>query len=285
MRTGETCLTLVLVAVVAACATNGPPPAEVYQGGERSDRYQDESAALAAWANIFQDRDRMFVEAMSLREGYRTGRYFVKTFMLQLRTRGFADDYFVVESQKGQTLRIRLQDMPNPLRVLQIQPGLDGTKYIVVVSDDLALVPDRPRNDPTYSRQTAQTMADILSTIRELTNESILSDREWQRIVNEYASNKTRPSITEDMRRYGVEAEALIRQQRFSDAAKSYAEALKRWPWWSQARYNRALVLGELKRYKYAAKEMTRYLQLEPNTSDRRRLQDQIYEWEAYARR
>lgn len=72
-----------------------------------------------------------------------------------------------------------------------------------------------------------------------------------------------------------------IREKRFSDAAKLYRDALKVSPYWSDARYNRALILGELKRYPEAVAEMQRYLKLEPNSPERRAIQDKIYEWQA----
>ena len=73
----------------------------------------------------------------------------------------------------------------------------------------------------------------------------------------------------------------MIRQKQFDEAANLYREALKVAPWWPEGRYNRALVLGETKQYREAIVEMKRFLQLEPNSPDVRRIQDQIYEWEA----
>jgi len=287
MRTaGRAILAFALVAELSACSLNGPPPQEIYQA---SARYPDERAANDAWERIMKDQP-VFIDGMTLSGGYfGKGRFFVKSIGFHLRSQGFPDDYFVIEPQKGggETVRIPLQNLPNPIRVLQIQPPM-MTKYIVVITDDLAIVPDRAfqsiDSNPIYGRQTALHMADILSTMREFASESTMSDSQWRQVVNDYPSTR-RPPITEEMRRYAVEAESLIKQKRFSDAAKIYAEALRRWPWWSQARYMRALVLGELKRYTYAAKEMTRYLQLEPSAPDYRRLQDQVYEWESYARR
>jgi len=69
----------------------------------------------------------------------------------------------------------------------------------------------------------------------------------------------------------------------FDGAFEHYAKALAIAPWWPEGRFNRALILGELKRYSEAVREMKRYLQLVPDAPNARASQDKIYEWEGKA--
>lgn len=92
---------------------------------------------------------------------------------------------------------------------------------------------------------------------------------------------KTSGDRTEGQRRAQVQAEALLNMNRSSETALLYREALTTSPDWSQGHYNLALVYGSLKLYPEAITEMRRYLFLDPNATDARAAQDQIYGWEA----
>lgn len=51
-------------------------------------------------------------------------------------------------------------------------------------------------------------------------------------------------------------------------------------PWYPPPYYNRALLLGRLKRYSAAMEMMKRYLAITPNAENARAAQDKIYEWQ-----
>ncbi len=89
-----------------------------------------------------------------------------------------------------------------------------------------------------------------------------------------------KPALPEDARRFRVQAEAALRDKEFEDAADNYELALRLAPWWPEGRFNRALILGELKEYAEATVEMKRYLALVPDAPNARAAQDRIYEWE-----
>jgi peptidyl-prolyl cis-trans isomerase A (cyclophilin A)/peptidyl-prolyl cis-trans isomerase B (cyclophilin B) len=110
-----------------------------------------------------------------------------------------------------------------------------------------------------------------------------LSDEQFAQIAATYRGTSPKPNITEEVRKLKVQAEFMIREKRFRDAASLYNEALKIAPWWAVGRYNHALVLAELKRYRDAISEMKRFLQLEPNSPEARAIQDQMYQWDAAA--
>jgi len=86
---------------------------------------------------------------------------------------------------------------------------------------------------------------------------------------------------TEDQRRAQVRAEAFVGAGRAADALQVYQTELAISPGWAFGHYNAALVAAELHNYTLAITEMRRYLYLQPNASDARTAQDQIYRWEA----
>lgn len=103
--------------------------------------------------------------------------------------------------------------------------------------------------------------------------------------VKNYRENPVKPEFPEGARRYRVQAEAAVREKRLDDAVNRYEEALTIAPWWPEGRFNRALILGELKEYAEATVEMKRYLALVPDAPNARAAQDQIYAWEGRAGR
>ncbi len=104
-------------------------------------------------------------------------------------------------------------------------------------------------------------------------------------VASRYRAADPKPDFPEEARRLRVQAEAMLREKRFTDAADLYGEALNAVPWWPEGRFNRALVLGEIKDYDEAAREMKRYLMLAPDAPNARAAKDRIYEWEALGAR
>lgn len=93
-----------------------------------------------------------------------------------------------------------------------------------------------------------------------------------------------RLSLPEGARRLKVQAELAVREKKFQDAADLYGESLRVAPWWAEGHFNQALVLGEIKNYDIAVREMGYYLQLAPDAPNARAAQDKIYEWERKAK-
>jgi tetratricopeptide (TPR) repeat protein len=105
----------------------------------------------------------------------------------------------------------------------------------------------------------------------------------FEKAVEIYRNTKPKPVLSEEGRKYNVQAVAAFKDKQFSEAAEHYAQALKVAPWWPDGHFNRALILGELKRFGEAVREMNRYLQLVPDATNARAAQDKIYEWERFA--
>jgi tetratricopeptide (TPR) repeat protein len=105
----------------------------------------------------------------------------------------------------------------------------------------------------------------------------------FQSALRAYQTAKVKPQLSEDVRRFKVQAEGAVRDKDFSGAVDLYDQALKIAPWWPEGHFNRALVLGETKEFETAIIEMKRYLVLAPNASNARAAQDKIYDWERKA--
>lgn len=105
----------------------------------------------------------------------------------------------------------------------------------------------------------------------------------FQEALRSYRASKIKPELSEDVRKFKVQAEGAVRDKDFAGAVDLYGQALKIAPWWSDGHFNRALVLGETKEYETAIIEMKRYLSLVPGAPNARAAQDKIYDWERKA--
>lgn len=122
----------------------------------------------------------------------------------------------------------------------------------------------------------------VIEKVEVLNDESSeIDDARFAAIAEKYRSADPKPAVTEDMRRLNVMALTAVREKRFFDALHAYDEGLKLAPWWPEAHFNKAMILGELHRYGEAIRDMKRYLQLVPNAPNARAAQDKIYEWES----
>ncbi len=87
--------------------------------------------------------------------------------------------------------------------------------------------------------------------------------------------------LTEDGRRYVVQANTYLQAKRYAAAIDAYGEVIKASPCWPDAYFNRAHMFAHAKRYHAAITTMRHYLMLSPDATNARTAQDKIYEWEA----
>lgn len=95
-----------------------------------------------------------------------------------------------------------------------------------------------------------------------------------------YRAATVKPTLPEEARKFKVQAESAFNKKNFEGAAARYKDALDVAPWWPEGHFNRALILGELSRYRDAIREMKKYLTLVPDAPNARAAQDNIYRWE-----
>lgn len=127
----------------------------------------------------------------------------------------------------------------------------------------------------------AMQLADALHVLRKAAENAATADEKFNEVVAAYRKLGPNPVVPEEIRRYQVQADFMIDQRRYADAIRIYGDGLKAAPWWPRGRFNRALLLAELKRYREAILEMNRFLQLEPDSPDARVARDRVYQWEA----
>lgn len=108
---------------------------------------------------------------------------------------------------------------------------------------------------------------------------------EWQRFSNLVAENKSPAKnkvVSEEQRKYIVQANAATSVKNYDEAISFFKDALKisetSYP---NAYYNLALLYAEKKVFDLAILNMKKYLLLSPQASDARAAKDKIYEWEA----
>jgi tetratricopeptide (TPR) repeat protein len=97
----------------------------------------------------------------------------------------------------------------------------------------------------------------------------------------QYRSMNVKPAISEEQRKYIVQANALTQQKNYAGAMDRYKKAVEIDPTsYPAAYFNMALLCAQERRFKFAIDYMNQYLLLEPDARDARSARDKIYEWE-----
>jgi formylglycine-generating enzyme required for sulfatase activity len=102
-------------------------------------------------------------------------------------------------------------------------------------------------------------------------------------VAAQYKAANPKPQLSEEARKYKVQAEFLMQEKQTDKAIALYGKALELAPWWPEGRYQLALALGEQKKYRDAMREMQRFLLLTPDSPEARAAQDKLYQWEVVA--
>lgn len=104
----------------------------------------------------------------------------------------------------------------------------------------------------------------------------------FEPIASQYRALKVKPQITEEQRKYIVQANSFSQQKLYDKAIELYKKAIESDRIAYPAAYsNLALLSAQVHNYDAAIHFMKIYLLFEPGASDARSAQDKIYEWEA----
>lgn len=104
----------------------------------------------------------------------------------------------------------------------------------------------------------------------------------FETVAAEYRALKVKPPISEEQRKYIVQANSFNEKKIYNEAIRLYEQALAVDQTSYPAAYsNLALLSAQVKNYDDAIYNMKKYLLLVPDASDARGAQDKIYEWEA----
>jgi tetratricopeptide (TPR) repeat protein len=96
-----------------------------------------------------------------------------------------------------------------------------------------------------------------------------------------FLSSGGKLELTEDARKFFVQAEGAFNEKNYDHAVEKYYQGLELAPWYPQAHYNLSILLAEQwNDYTEAVNEMKKFLELSPGSPDARSAQDKIYLWE-----
>lgn len=130
-------------------------------------------------------------------------------------------------------------------------------------------------------------LADNLIYIQRQAKNSLLEKQYepltlFEPIAANYRTLKIKPEISEEQRKYIVQANFFNKQRNTEKAIEQYKNAINIDPTTYPAAYmNMALLYAQLNEFYAAIYHMKKYLMLLPDVEDARSAQDQIYEWEA----
>ncbi len=161
----------------------------------------------------------------------------------------------------------------------------------IVFGDDLMMIanPYSSNNGSQYDHKTLLANEQTTNLYKLLTeyhdfkiDQEILKEfEEFKMMALNHFEMQDNPEVTEEQRKYIVQANALNEDKNYSQALKYYGKALEINPFsYTAAYFNMALIAAQIKNYKYAVLYMKKYLIVEPNAPDARAAQDKIYEWE-----
>jgi len=152
-------------------------------------------------------------------------------------------------------------------------------KYVYLLKDYQMKFPDATIYWKTKDLEYAKRFADdlvYLQNIRQL-EEKV----DFDSIAAGYRRLGVKPAITEEARRYIVQANAMTQAKNYKKAIEYYNEAIKVNPATPMVYNNQALLYAMVGQYREAIGCMKKYLKLVPDAEDSRAVQDKIYEYEA----
>lgn len=129
----------------------------------------------------------------------------------------------------------------------------------------------------------AKKLADDLFFVQNVFNKKRLESQisQFDSIAAQYRALKVKPPVSEEQRRYIVQANAFNQAKNYNKAIELYKKAIEldqtAFP---SAYLNLALLSAQVFKYDVAIFNMKKYLLLEPDANDARSAQDKIYEWE-----
>ena len=101
-------------------------------------------------------------------------------------------------------------------------------------------------------------------------------------LVIKYREMEIKPTVTEEQRKYIVQANLFNQKKEYEKAIDLYNKVIDLGQTaYPAAYYNLALLLAQTQRFSKAIYNMKKYLMLVPEAPDARAAQDKIYEWEA----
>lgn len=126
-----------------------------------------------------------------------------------------------------------------------------------------------------------KSIANELAVIKDKLNEERFKMDQFEKIAKTYHSLKEKPSISEEQRKFIVQANAFAQIGYYDKAIEHYVQVLEiNQTSYPEAYFNLALLLGQMNRYHAAISFMKKHLLLAPNSTDEKKANDKIKDWE-----
>jgi len=104
----------------------------------------------------------------------------------------------------------------------------------------------------------------------------------FQPLADQYRAMPAKPAVTEEQRKFIVQANSMTQRKEFAKAMALYRKALDIDPLsFPAAYYNMALIASQQENIFGAILHMKKFMLLDPDAKDARSAQDKIYEWQA----
>ncbi len=134
----------------------------------------------------------------------------------------------------------------------------------------------------TKNLEYAKKLADDLvyfQHLKEFQNRQV--EKQFESLASQYRALAVKPEISENERRYIVQANAMTQSKDYNRAIDLYEKAIALNPTNPMLYNNEALLFAMIGQFGSAINRMKKYLLLVPDAPDARAAQDKIYEWEA----
>lgn len=186
------------------------------------------------------------------------------------------DDRFEITYKKPKnTVVFYFSDLPKyDIEVVKITTGTDNYEFLVRLGELTFSV---------YNSSNGRELPDYLFFFQHRINvqryDSLIAI--FKPVAAQYCAINLKPAVSEEQRKYIVQANVLNQQKMYNKAIEIYNKAIEIDQTAYPAAYsNVALLSALLHKFDAAIYYMKKYLMLEPAASDARGAQDKIYEWE-----
>ena len=219
---------------------------------------------------------------ISILDGYDSSNKSIINYKKQRHYEMYDDRLEIINNNTNKKLIIRFSDLQDQdLRVIKLKKYKDVEYHSVLEMKNMRF------------EDHVDGLADFLYTIRYLLYEKPRTDRtsdsirvadsiQFNSLAVKYTKMSEKPAVTEEQRKYVVQANSFTKDRLYEQAIDAYKKALAIDPVaYPAAYYNLALLFAEKNSFKEAIINMKKYLLLVPGAPDSRAAQDKIYEWEA----
>lgn len=181
--------------------------------------------------------------------------------------------------REGETINYHFRDIITSSRLVKDSTGLGVNLFI----GDFDIF--------VWGEANGQRLLDEINFIRHQNEKLISQERRsqfesqlilFEKIAADYRVLEVKPAVSEEQRKYIVQANAFNEKKMYETAIELYLRSIELNPASYPTAYsNLALISAYIKQYHEAIFYMRKYLLLVPTATDARDAQDKIYIWEA----